>query len=191
MSFLDVTPAEAKAASAAYKHVAGKFFRNVHGIDRDPDEVFAEVFKAMDAGRTPKNTLGLTSEHIEALLATAHNLIQAGALPEAQEKLLLAMMLDPHEARAIYAAAVTLQIQRRYADAGRIYACYVYAKPDDPAGYLRIGECLLGEGVLDEAREFVAGALSTAEEAKDALTAEQARKVLAVIDARRSIISKE
>lgn len=191
MSFLDAgtrSPEVAQASAAMMEKVLGRYYREHLGLDGDPRAHLNAVLERIGGGEVPAIALGLSKEHIDALLSQARDLILAGMTAKARDKLLLALMLDPLEERALLAAAVTLQLEGRYADAGRLYAHYICMKPLDPVAYLRTGECLLGEGDADEAKEFITAALSGAEEQGDAATAGQARKLLALIDGPETVI---
>lgn len=194
MSFLNSAspapsaPQDAAAVRAALDPVIAAFLREHFGIDKGPQEAIGEWLAQVGAGRTPASALGLSADHVDALLSQARDLIRAGQPGRARDQLMLALLLDPLEARAIYAAAATLQMEQRHAEAGRLYASFIMLEPLDAAGYLRMGECLLGDGAADEAREFIEGALSLADEQQDAAAAEQARKLLDFLDANRTAI---
>lgn len=191
MSFLDATPlspTETEALGAALRPALAGFLRENLGIDKDPEEVIVEWARQVEAGYTPAGDLGLKPEHIDALLAEAHNLIRAGQLVKARDRLRLVLLLNPLEPRAAYAVAATLQMERRYTEAAQLYAAYITMEPTDVKGVLRFSECLLGQGEIDEAREFIDAALAHAREEGDTAAAEQAQKLLGLIDASRAVI---
>ncbi|MGV6872535.1 hypothetical protein ACUSIJ_07560 [Pseudochelatococcus sp. B33] len=182
-----LAPQDAETIRTTVNPVIAAYLREHFGID-DPQEAISEWAAQLGAGRTLASTLDLRPEHIDALLSQARDLIRAGQLARARDKLMLVLFLDPLEVRAVYAAAATLQMEQRYAEAGRLYASYIVLEPLAAVGYLRMGECLLGNAEPDEAREFIASALSLAREQEDVATAEHAEKLLSFIDTNRAAI---
>lgn len=132
---------------------------------------------------------GLGPEHIDALLVKAHNELKAGSIPAACDTLMLVMALDPNEDRAVYTLASILQMKGCYYDAGLLYMRYIMLKAMEPRGYLRIGECLLGDDHIAEAREYITGALNLATEAGDTLTQQQAKTMLSQLEQRDSAVA--
>lgn len=191
MSFLNsasIAPKDAEAVRAAINPVIAAYMREHCGIDKGPEAVITEWIEQIGAGQTTAAALGLTQDHIDAILSQARDLIRTGHLDKARDKLLLALLLNPLEVRAVYASAASLQMEQRYVDAGRLYASYIVLNPLESVGYLRMGECLLGSGSPDDAREFIGSALSLARENQDAATVEHAEKLLNFIDDNRAVI---
>lgn len=191
MSFLKVpspSPQDAEKIRTVLNPVVTACLQKFMGPDTSPEEAATEWFEKLSSGITPAIELGLSRDHIDALLAQAHDLIRAGQLVKARDKLRLAQRLDPLEERAVYIAAATLQMEQRYADAGRLYASYVMMKPLEADGYLRMGECLLGDGSPDDGREFILAALEIARERQDTATIAHVEKLLNFIDAMSAAI---
>lgn len=151
-------------------------------MDQLPVSDFQRDFLAQfNGGPSLASLKGYGPEEINGLLVMAHDHIKAGMLDKARETLQLIVMLDPYEDRAIYTFASTLQLEGKYSHAGMLYMQYVMMKAMEPRGYLRIGECLLGDGHVEEAREYITGALDLAVETGDELSKKQAEAVLAEI----------
>lgn len=185
MSFLSkasLSEMEADKIRSTVDPIIADYVQQKFGTEGNPQELADTWVEELIAGGTLASRVGLTAEHIDAFLSQAHALIKVGQLAKARDNLLPVLLLDPLEDRALYATAATLQMERRYAEAGRVYAAYIMMKALDPIGYLRMGECLLGDGAPGEAREFIEGAMSLARENDDATTAGHAEKLLEFID---------
>lgn len=180
MTFLDALPKAVEALSAWQDKHQAEFAEKMNQL---PESDFQrDLLGHLSGGPRLAAIKGFGPEHIDALLVTAHGQIKAGLLAKARETLQLIIILDPYEDRALYTYASTLQIEGNYFMAGMFYMQYVMMKAMEPRGYLRIGECLFGDGHLEDAKEYITGALDLATEVGDELSKKQAKAALAEIE---------
>lgn len=109
------------------------------------------IYRAIRAGATPAAALGLDRKHIEALYEKGYDLLQVGDTARARAVLTTLMTLDPSEERGIYALAASYQMEGRFEPAAQLYTTFITMDATNPDGYLRLGECLLAVGELDDA----------------------------------------
>ncbi|MDX8355153.1 tetratricopeptide repeat protein [Cognatiyoonia sp. IB215182] len=102
-------------------------------------------------GISPHIVLGLSDDHLDAIFATGLNYMQAGEVAQAQTVFQKLVTFKSIDYRFWYALGTTFQTQERYEDAGRAYLMSLALKATDVDGYLRLGECLLAAGELENA----------------------------------------
>ncbi|MDN2581416.1 tetratricopeptide repeat protein [Aquibium sp. ELW1220] len=109
------------------------------------------IYSAIRAGATPAAALGLDKKHTEALYEKGYDLLQVGDTTRARTVLTTLMTLDPSEERGIYAMAASYQMDGRFETAAQLYTTFITMDATNPEGYLRLGECLMAVGELDNA----------------------------------------
>jgi tetratricopeptide (TPR) repeat protein len=109
------------------------------------------IYGAIRSGATPAAALGLDKKHIEALYEKGYDLLQVGDTARARAVLTTLMTLDPSEERGVYALAASYQMEGQFETAAQMYANYITMDATNPDGYLRLGECLMAVGELDNA----------------------------------------
>ncbi len=109
------------------------------------------VKQALDGGATPAAMLGLGHEHIDALYTQAYDLLQVGDIENARSVLTTLLQLEPTNERAVYAMAASHQLEGNMKRAAEIYAIFTALDATNPLGYLRVGECLLALGEVQNA----------------------------------------
>lgn len=109
------------------------------------------IYTAIRSGATPAAALGLDKKHVEALYEKGYDLLQVGDTARARAVLTTLMTLDPSEERGVYALAASYQMEGQFATAAQIYTSYITMDATNPDGYLRLGECLMAVGELDNA----------------------------------------
>lgn len=180
MTFLEALPKAAEAFSTWTDKNQATFQEM---MNRLPEDGFHRDFLAQFTGGPRLAAVqDFGPEQIDGLLIMAHSQIKAGLLEKARETLQLVMLLDPYEDRALYTYACTIQMEGNYFLAGMFFMQYVMMKALEPRGYLRVGECLLGDNHFEEAREYITGALNLATETGDELTKKQAQAALSEIE---------
>lgn len=153
-----------------------------YSAGNDPRKYLVEIMRGTMNGEPYGLRLGLDGRHVDGVLSEAGDLIRAGALAQARDRIMLAILLDPLDQRAFYALGATLQLEGRHLDAIRAYAFYAQSNIDDPAVYLRLGECVIAAGAYEAAREYLEAAIEAAEEREDASSRQHAQKLLEMID---------
>lgn len=138
----------------------------------------SETFKRVVRGQSLAQALGIRPEVLETLNCLALQKVEAGHYAEAREIYFALGQLDPLDERFPYGMGTTLQLEGNYAGAVKLYQFYIAFAADEPAGYLRIAECLLGAGEIDDAAEFFEFGLGLAEEREEADIARYARHML-------------
>ncbi|MBB3950332.1 tetratricopeptide repeat protein [Aureimonas jatrophae] len=150
----------------------------------DLDERTASVVEHLKAGLTPRNILGLTEAHLDALVMQASQFMAYGQLEKARDILLQAHQLDPLYAKALFAIGTTYQMEGDLRRAAHFFMHFLALDATNGDGYLRLGECLMAAGELPEARDALGAAKAFALEGKGRPeTVAQADRLLAVLDA--------
>jgi Flp pilus assembly protein TadD len=149
----------------------------------ETDERTSHILDLMGQGLTLRNALGLTTEHMTALLTQASNLLAAGQMQGARDIALQVIQLDPLEARAPYVMGVSYQAEGDMARAAHFYTQFLALDATNPDGYLRLGECCMVAGETQNARDALGAARAFARKGKGRPeAAEQAERLLAVLD---------
>ncbi|WP_062012792.1 tetratricopeptide repeat protein [Aureimonas sp. AU4] len=148
------------------------------------DERTKGIADLMGQGLTLRNALGLSTEHMTALLTQGSQLLAAGRHQPARDLALQVMHLDPLEARAPYLMGVSFQTEGDIAKAAHFYLQFLALDATNPDGYLRLGECCMAAGEVDNARDALGAARAFARQGKGrAEAADQAERLLATLDA--------
>lgn len=125
--------------------------------ERMPPQIRARL-EAMGEGLSHADILGITEAERDALLVQGVRQLQQGDVAGAQNTLTMLYQLEPGDARAVYALAATYQTQEAYRAAGRLYLVFLALDATNPQGYLRLGECFLGNGEADQAQAYLEAA---------------------------------
>jgi tetratricopeptide (TPR) repeat protein len=112
------------------------------------------ILDAMGEGLSLAEVMGITTQEREALLVHGLRQMQSGDAAGAQETLLTFYHLDPLDPRAAYALAANFQAQEDYLTAGRLYLTFLALDATNPEGYLRLGECFMGNREDDQASAY-------------------------------------
>lgn len=105
-----------------------------------------EVVKGLIAGKTMCETCGLMPDEVEAVYALGYTYYQVGNLEEAETLFRFATTMLPLEAKYGYALASTLQAERKFEEAAKVYAVLVPIDITNPAVYNGVAECRLACG---------------------------------------------
>ena len=144
----------------------------------------AELEKRMAAGEQPAHILGMTETQIKAIIALGYNRYQQGKLDGANVMFRGATAIDPTNYLG-YAGAGAVALARKPADLEAAYANLSKAaelKPDDASIQANLGEVLLRQGKVMEAKEHLEKAFQLDPERKDP-GVNRARALVTGIDA--------
>ena len=130
------------------------------------DEGSRRIVEMLQGGDTLGDALGITTEQKAALLDLGCRLIHYGKLDDAFAVLLRLVQLDPLEERAVYAIGIIFQLRGEPQKAAQMFLQFLALDATNPAGYLRLGECLLRAGEHAEARRMFLVAREFADEGK-------------------------
>lgn len=109
-----------------------------------------KVLDLMGEGLSLADIFDITREQREALMALGAQLLKTGDTEKARIVLSRLHLLEPMDARPIFLLAVASQMDGAYADAGKLYVQFLARRATHVDGYLRLGECFLGNGELAE-----------------------------------------
>lgn len=124
------------------------------------------IVEYLRQGLTLGNILGITPKDMNALIAQALRFIEAGRRDKARDVLLRCHQLDPLEARAVYVIGTTYQMDGDLERAAHFYMHFLALDATNPDGYLRLAECLMAAGEIDNARDAVGAAAGFARQGK-------------------------
>jgi len=134
-------------------------------------------------GRSRADMLGITKEQRDALLNVGCRFLQTGELQKAREVLSGLYQLEPLDERPLYALGATYQMEGNLPLAAHFYIQFLGLNATNPEGYLRLGECLMAAGEIDEARSAFTSAKTFAESGKGRPgNAAEALRNLALLD---------
>lgn len=142
MSILDGLPRSAEAMKAV---VAGSSAIMDDYLSQQALSPRAQSIVALlKKGLSLADIMKITPRERDALLVHGIRQMEAGEMEGAQATLTTLHQLDPLDERAIYALAATYQAQENYAVAGKLYCTFIALDATNAEGYLRLGECFLG-----------------------------------------------
>jgi len=95
---------------------------------------------------------GLSVHHKEALFQLGCKLMLCNEAEQAESIFIALSLLDPLEARAYYGAGIAMKAQGKLSGAAQLFMQFLSLDATNPDGYLRLGECLVAAGELEEAR---------------------------------------
>jgi tetratricopeptide (TPR) repeat protein len=152
-----------------------------------PNERTQSILDLMNEGLSLGDILGVTKEQRDALLNLAIGFIKSNEIQKAQDVLLKLIQLEPLDERANYVMATTYQLAGDFATAGKLYVQFLALDATNPEGYIRLGECFLGAGELDDALASFETASRFAAQGKGRPgLKEQADRLAAVVTERQS-----
>lgn len=102
-------------------------------------------------GLSLADILKISKEERDALLVQGIRQMQSRDVAGAQTTLTMLHRLEPLDERVIYALATTYQAQEDYAVAGKLYVTFLALDATNAEGYLRLGECFLGNRETEQA----------------------------------------
>jgi type III secretion system low calcium response chaperone LcrH/SycD len=135
----------------------------------DQTSPFGRFVAELDALESSKR---FSSADLETIYTLAYNLYSGGRYDEALRYFAFLTLYRPTDRKFLLGLAATQQAGRAYEAAIQTYAFITLLDPTDPGPTLRIGECLMQMGQLEEARDSfnmvvaVAGSGSTHAAAK-------------------------
>lgn len=150
MSILDGAPTSPEALRAVFAITA-----NILGVvleETKPSPRLKSFIDAMSQGHSLASCLDITLQEREALLVQGMQRLQIGDHAGARAALHSLYHLEPTDERVSYALGATYQAMGDYATAVRIYMLFIALDPQNPEGFLRIGECFLASGEFAEAQ---------------------------------------
>ena len=110
-----------------------------------------EVVKLMKEGLSPADIFGISKEQLDGLFVHGIDLVQSGEFLKARDIFIRLCQLESLDERFIYALATTYQLEGRFEIAGKIYMQFLALDATSAEGYLRLGECFLGNQEYDHA----------------------------------------
>lgn len=178
----EYTSAEMMEGSLAY---AGSFVADVLA-QMDISERDQSIIDHMRDGLSLGDIMGIKKEHRDALINLAIGFIQAGDLDKARDILAQTYQFEPSDERALYLLGTIFQLKGDLERAVFCYLQFLAIDATNPEGYLRLGECLMTAGELDNASDALKSALEFARDGKGRPgNAEQAENLIAIIGAAR------
>ncbi len=159
------------------------------GVVADSPNVSPKMRSILDHlkdGLSLADIIGLKKEHRDAFLVQAGTMIQAGDLDGAKDMLTQLVTLEPLDERPVYLLGFIAQQKGAFDVAAKLYAYFLGYDATNPDGYLRLGECLLGAGELDNAEGTFQSALHFGQKQNRADCIAHANKMLDVVKMRRN-----
>ena len=121
-----------------------------------PQQRVLDLFKQ---GIPLSGVLGITDKQCDALLARGCHLLQLGESQRARDILTVLYILQPLDARVIYALSLTYQLTGEIETAAKLLIQFLALDATNPDGHLRLGECLLSAKEFDNAAASFSTAL--------------------------------
>ena len=162
MSILKGLFSRADTADDAMELAARLLEKSIPELDANTRRIVERLGSAATLG----DAIGITDEQRGALLDLGCRLVQFGKLDDAFAILLRLVQLDPLDERATYALGVIFQLRGELQKAAQMYLYFLALDATNPAGYLRLGECLLRAGEHEEACKAFRTARDFAKEGK-------------------------
>lgn len=122
-----------------------------------PPEFEALVSEMVDSiinkGITVGDLHGFTEQEYEAVYSLGYNQYKQGKFAEATRYFQFLTFYNHYEPRYSKALGASLQMQERYTDAINAYTMAIIMDAMDPEPMLRMAECLIALGNVDDAQE--------------------------------------
>lgn len=109
------------------------------------------LLKQMHAGVTVASLRGISPRRLEAYYALGYNAFRCGRLQDAQLLFSFILMNNHLDGRTHKALGLTFQAMRQFEQALKSYGAASLMAMTDPEPPVRIAECLLALGRIDEA----------------------------------------
>ncbi|WP_378940825.1 hypothetical protein [Mesorhizobium sp. ANAO-SY3R2] len=139
------------------------------------------IIELTSDGSSLGDALGITKDQKAALLDMGCRLLQVGETDKAIDVLMRLNQLDPLEERAYYALGVACQTRGELQKAAHMYLQFLALDATNPAGYLRLGECLMAAREYSDAYVAFEAARNFAQEgAGDPEALQEALAMLAI-----------
>lgn len=122
----------------------------------------SEHVRLVRAGYSPKEIFGLTDEEMDAMFQSGYQALRGGDVANAQAMFIRLCHLDSLDPRYPCALAASYQLSGSMEAAARTYLVALALDASQVEVYVRLGECLIGAGEDDEAREVLEVAVALA-----------------------------
>ena len=116
-------------------------------------EKVQKIFEGIMAGKPVYESCGLRPKDVEAVYSVGYTYYQVGRFEDAEELFRFATVMDGLDPKYGYALASTLQAERKFEEADRVYCALVPIDITNPAIYNGIAECRIARGDKDGARD--------------------------------------
>jgi tetratricopeptide (TPR) repeat protein len=149
MSILDGLPSTEAELKDALEIGDKVFARALPRLNLTPKQ--QSVIDLVREGMSLADIMDITQQERDAMFVQGARMIQHGELQKARDVLSLLHVLEPLDAKVIYAIAMTYQLEGDVAHAAKLYVQFLSLNATNAEGYLRLGECLLAAKETDEA----------------------------------------
>ena len=105
-----------------------------------------KIIKGLMAGRPVYESCGLGPKDVEAIYSVGYTHYQVGRFEEAEALFRFATVMDCLDPKYGYALASTLQAERKFEEADRVYCVLASIDINNPAVYNGIAECRIARG---------------------------------------------
>ncbi len=115
----------------------------------DENQVAEKTKKILDgliAGKPVYETCGLSPDEVEAVYSLGYTYYQVGRLEEAESLFRFVTVMDSLDPKYGYALASTLQAERKFEEATKLYSVLVSIDITNPAIYNGLAECRIALG---------------------------------------------
>lgn len=162
-SILDGMPTTEEDMQKAFEFAGNAYEHFLENSEFGQQLKDSHVLKLMrEEGLTLAEAIDMPKEQLEAVYALGHQQLVAGDSKKAQDTFMQLIQFDPMDERYIYCFGVACQMNGKYAEAAKVFVQFLARDATNPEGYLRLGECFMHSGELENAREVfdLAGALA-------------------------------
>lgn len=174
---VQTTTAQAASAQAATEALAADIEAHVQDV----------VDSLLNKGITIGQMHGLVAEEYEAVYALGYNLYNQGKFDKAAEAFLFLTFYNHLEPRYAKALGAALQMLEHYQQAVSVYTLALVLDAMDPDPMLRVGECLIAMGMVEEAIESLeAAVLAAAEIGRHEVSKLRAQMLLQILRERQA-----
>ena len=116
-------------------------------------EKVKKILEGIVAGKPVYESCGITPDGVEAVYSLGYTYYQVGRLEEAESLFRFTMVMHSLETKYGYAYASTLQAERKFAEAEKVYCAILPIDVANPALYNGIAECRISLGNKKGAQE--------------------------------------
>ncbi|MDK2123488.1 SycD/LcrH family type III secretion system chaperone [Parachitinimonas caeni] len=158
--------------------------------DEQIERLASDLTELWSIGGTLKDVYGFTPEECEAVYTLGYNLYNQGKFLDALKAFGFLLMHDHLERRYYKSFASALQMLKRYEEAIKHYSIASMLDLSDPEPTFHTGECMVGIGMIEEAKEaFDLVVRQTEKKEAYAVMHEQAKALLALLEKREEATS--